>query len=217
MGKIIDKHSSEKSVVGRLFNRLQRLGCAVPTKIEFSDRPDAVVFYPDKTVGLEATSVTYQEVFRAMNLHKELFPPSPTLNSVITTIHLVDGERRRSNDEIKNVMFDPSSPWKNSEQVILEWGEKIEKRWKLKLKKLNQPGFRTFDENWLLIHEEFGVTSQRDVRPMCQQLANFLTVDAGYANEFDLVFINSFKCLFKWQSGKLSWNYSERERSYLTF
>src|SRR2546426_1137471 len=138
----------ERSQLDTLIGRIRQLGYDAPS-ISDSERPDFIIDFRGRKIGLETTFAVYQEYMRARKLHRKSCP-----ESCVAMSGLKDGERRRSNDEIVHDMLSIGGPWQDAEEEMSDWKEKIADSLNSKRAKLNGPDFQRFDENWLLICDE---------------------------------------------------------------
>jgi len=76
-------------------------------------------------------------------------------NGAMIISNLRDGPRRRSKSEIAADAFSMSDEpaWQSCEDEMREWHDKIAWALEAKRERLNRPGFRRFQENWLLIYD----------------------------------------------------------------
>lgn len=173
-----------------------------PSLIEHQDKPDFIITVTSagKKIGVETTRSVYQEVVRAM----KSFRFTECRDSLMNLTHLKDGEKRRSKDDLLASVTNFSSPWKKSEESASEWKNKIARALTIKRQKLNQAGFRSFDENWLLIHDEPRLPNQNLVQYRAERDLNALFLEpSGVARDFDRVFIHSGLNLFRWHNQKV--------------
>lgn len=199
MKKRIESHQLED-----LLERITALGYEMPSDITTSERPDFIVTIAQKRIGIETTASVYQEYVRGSKLHFE-----QCSNSCIVTTHLQDREQRRSNDELLGDMLNLHSAWKDSEQAMCDWRDKIASRLDSKRSKLSKPGFQHFDQNWLLIHDEPGLANDAFTHDRaCRHLAALFAAPFTGARDFDTVFLLSDRYLFRWHEQQLSLNYS---------
>ncbi len=136
------KKKIERFHVHELLKRITKLGYSNPDSIRDSERPDFILQLSGDQIGLETTRAVYQEYIRGAILHDTECPTS----CVITT-NLMDGPKRRSNDEIVADMLNIYSDWKDSEEDMQDWRDKISRALDTKRQKLNKPDFQHFAKN----------------------------------------------------------------------
>jgi hypothetical protein len=204
---MLHKKDIERFHVDALLKRLTKLGYSHPDSIEFSERPDFILQISGERIGLEATRAVFQEYVRGAILHDTECP-----NAWVVTTNLMDGPKRRSNDEVVADMLNICSDWKDSEQDMKDWREKISRSLNAKREKLNQPGFQRFPKNWLLIYDEPGLESDTfTCDRACRHLAGIFSARPQIPRDYDTVFLLSHRYLFRFHDGKLSLNYQAKE------
>jgi len=80
----------------------------LPVCVEHGDKPDFILSTRTRTIGLETSSFTDEEVMRANHLHFTCYP-----KAYITTTGLRDGPQRCSNEEIAATMLACDGPWQD--------------------------------------------------------------------------------------------------------
>lgn len=187
-----------------LLKRITRLGYDIPSDITESERPDFVITLAGQRIGIEVTVSMYQEYARALKLHYECCP-----NVCIVTTNLQDLDTRRSNDELLSDMLNLNSNWKDSEQDMHHWRDKIASTLERKRAKLAKPGFQLFDQNWLLIHDEPGLANDTFTHDRaCRHVEALFSVPYAGTRDFDTVFLFSDRYLFRWHQQQITLNYS---------
>jgi hypothetical protein len=200
------KKKIERFQIDSLLKRLAKLGHAIPESIEETERPDFILRLAREQIGLETTRAVYQEHIRADKLQQMHYP-----NECIITMNLMDRTRRRSNDEILGDMLSIESPWKDCEQDMRDWQDKVSRSLTTKREKLNQPDFRVFDRNWLLIYDEPGLANDAfTFDRACRHLATTFCVQSRHPRDYDAVFVLSHRYLFRWQGNVLSLHYDRK-------
>jgi hypothetical protein len=178
----------------------------MPNSVEETEKPDFVLRLPREQIGLEATRAVYQEHIRADKLQQTQYP-----NECIITTNLMDRTRHRSNDEILQDMLSIDSPWKDCEQDMRDWQDKVSRSLTTKREKLNQPDFRVFDRNWLLIYDEPGLANDAfTFDRACRHLATMFYVQSRHPRDYDAVFVLSHRYLFRWQENVLLLHYDRK-------
>ena len=203
------KKTIERFHIEALLKRLAKLGEPMPASIEEAERPDFILHYGEEQVGLEATRSVYQELVRADILQAARCPAE-----WIITTNLIDGPRRRSNDEIVGEMLSVSEemPWKSRDQEMRDWHDKIARSLAAKREGLNQSGFRRLDRNWLLIYDQPGLgNDQFSYEGACRHFAELFSSPPKYQIDYDAVFVLSRRYLFRCQKNQLSMHYDRPE------
>jgi len=201
------KKDLERSQIQALFHRLQKLRERMPDKIEVAESPDFILRFGEERVGLEVTRSVWQEYVRGSGLQHTLYP-----SEWVITTNLVDGLKRRSNDEIIAEMlnFGEEARWKSCEQEMADWRDKISRSLSAKRETLNQSTFQKCSENWLLICDQPGLSN--DVftfERACRHLVGMFAVTPKLRIDFDAVFLFSRRYLFRWRANQLSLHYDK--------
>lgn len=200
------KKKTERFHLESLFQRLAKLEHKLPDSVEETERPDFVLRFANEQIGLEVTSSVYQEYVRGNKLHDSQCPTEWTF-----TTNLLDRPLRRSNDEILADMFNEDSAWKNCDQDMRDWQEKVARSLATKRQKLNQSGFRLFDKNWLLICDEPGLANDTFTYDRAwRHLIALFSAPREHPRDFDTVFLLSKRYLFSWRPNELSLDYDSR-------
>src|SRR5690348_2244294 len=132
--------NSERGYLDLLLKRLAKLGYGQSSSIIESERPDFILGFGDRKVGVEVTLAVEGEHVRAEKLQDKLYHEEA---AIIT--NLKDRNQRRSNREITHEMFsdvlDPEQPWKSLDAKMTEWRERIADVLQTKRVKLCAPDF----------------------------------------------------------------------------
>lgn len=183
MAKTKDFETYQAQQLLRLFDQTD--GLELPVCVEHRDKPDFVLSTRSRTIGLETSSFTDEEVMRADHLHFTRFP-----NAFITTTGLRDGARRRSNGEIADTMLSMDSPWEDVIAGAEHGVRKIFESIRLKRQKFHSPSFDKFPENWLLLTDYLNPFSNTITDELLARrlLAASQRTDA-IGTEFDRIYI----------------------------
>ena len=205
-----DTQQAEKVFVKKLLTRLKSLDPGLIVEVvEFDDRPDAVLNLNDSQIGLEVTRCASREQIRGEKMHRNDFP-----NLCVSPTEVPDGPDNRSRDEIARDMSDFSRPWKNSNELLNNWGNQVYNLIAGKRDKLNRPGFRLFPQNWLLLHDEPGIFDVPHIaNPSLEVLKLVLKSNPALPHNFNTVFILSWDFLFRFQNGGLYMSRHGRKKS----
>ena len=175
-----------------------------PGLIVHDDKPDFRITMPDRIIGVETTRLNCEEQVRAQKLHASKFP-----GSWGNLTGLKDNQLRRSSHEIirsvRKHPTDPTIPWKKGSKAMLDWKDRVDAILKRKRLKYNEPEFKVFAENWLLIHQYPPSQIDAYTQSLAQQHLNeIFTKPEGVDHDFDTVFVHSGNYLFRWQKQMLS-------------
>lgn len=138
----------EEESAARCF--LKALGLSVDL-FEHRDKPDFLIHYDGEKIGLEVCSGTPEELHRAMksldNKQKSgcLYPGSLQ--------HRASHKERRPTTELTDELTEFSGQWQDHQESHERWKLGIITRLIEKERSFNNPGFRRFDQNWLLIDD----------------------------------------------------------------
>ena len=190
----------------KLNTRLAKLGEPIADWIDESERPDFCLRYRDKEIGLEVTRSIFQEEARGRKLHTSKMP-----QQCAVTTHLIDGPRRRSDDEIVADMSNLNGGWTDFAERMQLWKEKVARSLRSKRAKLNQAGFRYLTENWLLVVDDPGLGNDVITRDLAFGHLTELFVEKPECDrEFHVIFILSRGYLFRRKGNTLSVSYCAR-------
>src|SRR5664279_1862624 len=134
-----DTWFAEENILARFLGSLESTDqLALPVCIEHRDQlsPDFVLSSRNTQIGLEVTCSTDEELIRAQ--HILMLNPAP----FIDVTGLKDTGQRRSNDAIKNAMFDPDAPWEDEKGALDHKIDKIAQAVDRKRKKLQSQDFK---------------------------------------------------------------------------
>ena len=201
------KKQIECSQIEALFQRLQKLRQRMPDSIEEAESPDFILSFGEERVGLEVTRSVWQEYVRGSKLHDALYPAE-----WVMTTNLMDGSRRRSNEEITTEMLNSGedAPWRSCEQEMTDWRDKIARSLSAKRERLNQPTFQSCGKNWLLIYDQPGLANDTfTFDRACRHLAGLFAAPTMFRSDFDAVFLLSRRYLFRWREDELSLHYDQ--------
>ena len=131
----------------KLFDRLK----IEPSSYEEEERPDCIFTLSGKQVGMEITTATPRDVFRAQILAQELASEDPSSTVVFSTTSLRTTEEIPKKSQIIKDMLNPanfSSEIGDSEKAFCD---DLKMAWRKKRANLNKQQYQKFDQNWLLI------------------------------------------------------------------
>ena len=195
----------ERSIIDELARRLRKLDDWPEYTVQDSERPDFILeaTQPPLRIGVEVTRSVFQEYIRGSKLHGTTFDAA-----VIDTTRLFDRDERRSNAELIEDMTDPNDRWQNYEEYAALWAQKIRRCVDAKRLALNADGFTILEMNWLVIHDEPGLShSTIDLSIARDALSSIFTAPTAVARDYDAIFIISAQHLFRWMRGALSWRF----------
>ncbi|MGI8432124.1 MAG: hypothetical protein ACR2MW_07540 [Chthoniobacterales bacterium] len=182
-------------------------GLELPVCIEHRDKPDFILSTRARTIGLETSSFTDEEVMRADHLHFTRYP-----NAYITTTGLRDGPVRRSSEEIAATMLEWDSPWENVIDRAEHVARKIFESIRIKQQKFHSTTFQKFEENWLLLTDHrnpFSDVITDDI--LARHLLAALQRGDAIGTEFERVYIFYGPRCFRIQKGQLARKIDQKE------
>ena len=125
-----------------------------PFKLIHRDKPDLLIEFQSKKIGVEITQSIPEQLARAWALLKELFPKGGTLEPEFFGWNAPN----RTNDEIIKILL------KSNKRLVGEgsYGKSVEAKWvngimgclTAKTEKLNNVGFDKYQKNWLVIYDK---------------------------------------------------------------
>jgi hypothetical protein len=200
----------ERENLDAFLEHFAELDESMPTSVAHADKPDFILTFPDKAVGVEVTRSVAQEFVRAERL-QAIHSPSSWINLT----YLNDGDRRRSDAEIAASAF--GMGWQPVEIGNRHWKAKITRSINTKRQKLNRPGYNLFPENWLLIRDLPGLPLDwlRGVRAV-DDLLEVLPIQVPRQRDFDTVFIQSGAWLFRWTEANLAYSFRKYAQEEMT-
>lgn len=176
----------------------ERLGLT-PSGMISGERPDLRFEIDGKSIGMEITECTPEEYYRAGKIAEKLGGPV-----VYCTSLLGESDERRSKDELFQDMFNTTG-YVDMNQERRKWCERLRKRIVGKRTKLNSDGFAKFDENWLLVWDNIGLSDNIVTLTEIQGdvLATRFQSETG-EREFDHVYVLSGGHTFDIIPGKVA-------------
>ena len=155
-----------------------------PLRVKHTERPDILLFMPSGCRGVEIVEAVPQAKAKAdaYSEHKDIVE--------LTRIpRFKAGEQRRSREEIRAIA-------RGTFPVLPYMGDSIERNWmeamlyfsKDKADRFQQPGFKKFEHNWLLIYDDWSPVSGLDESITTASLGRQL-FSQNWENPFELVFI----------------------------
>ena len=183
------KEHSERYSIAHLLASLPSEDIFYPVNLTHQDRPDFFLQMANLDVGIEhVEAVPENHVWASIYRQKGVGPQ----------VHLLEkhqpGELSRSNNTILNdiIRDKASSPWVGNE-VEVDWAKVMLHFIDAKVKIINKSGFAKFEENWLLIYNNWPLPSVHH-EEACSLLTNSFP-NKILPSEFNRVFILDSKVL----------------------
>lgn len=176
--------SKEKAFANRLLERLN----IDPKRWTESERPDCYFFLGEKTIGMEITESTPQEKHWGASFAQSLGCVAQPI--VYFTSNLRNHGRLRERKYLYHDMFNNPN-YVNMEDARKWWCEDVRKAWDTKRKKLNEPDYQRFDENWLLIWDNEGLSDDYSTLTNIQSEVLRTPFFATDLDEFDHIYVLS--------------------------
>lgn len=173
-----------------------RLGIE-PLNVLSGERPDLRFEFGSKRVGMEITECTPEEYYRGSKIANGLGGPI-----VYSISHLGEPESRRKNPELFHDMFNRPD-YVDMNVARREWCDRLQRRIVGKREKL--PGFEQFDENWLLVWDNIGLSD--DASTLLEIQPDMLATPFGAAageTDFHHIYVLSGDYTFDIVPGKIA-------------
>lgn len=174
----------EKAFADRLFERLS----ICPEEWTESERPDCYFRLGDKTIGMEITESTPSEKYWGSAIAKSL--DCGTQPIVYSTSNLRSHEEQQTRKDLFHNMFNNPS-YVDMEEARKWWCEDVRKAWVTKRKKLNEPDYQRYDENWLLIWDNEGLGDNYSTLTNIQSAVLRTPFFDADLDEFDHIYVLS--------------------------
>lgn len=142
----------ERYAFAYLLSTLNERGkVSFPFSAAQEDRPDFVVKNGTTEIGIEHTEAVSQN-----EAHKAVLRDRHGDSGVHFLAHASTSDRRKSAKKLLQEIEadEPSEGWVG-DSVEKEWAEVMLHFSEIKMAKLSSPGFRRFQENWLLIYDNW--------------------------------------------------------------
>ena len=175
----------EQCLAKELFKRLKfTVNVVCP-----DERPDLVFRLEGKIIGMEITQSIPSERHRGDSIARKLASKSSQPIPYCTS-NLFNHGRKRSNDELCEDMYiEPT--YVNRADQRQRWCEEVRSQWGKKRKKLNEPTYSRFDENWLLIADRAGLPGDSSTFENIQEEVSRTKFLGDEGEEFEHVYIIS--------------------------
>jgi hypothetical protein len=169
-----------------------------PLELRVGDRPDFVLVRAGESTGVEATEAIQEDHARVDALRNIRGYSEPRLSRRIRA-----GDAPKTLAEIEAIArgeIDDAGWVGNS--VELDWAEAMHYVLRRKVERFEQPGYRKFQENWLLIYDNWELPFL-DYDKAARRLAMGLHV-SGKPLPFSRVFIETGNLFFEFQQATYS-------------
>jgi len=176
----------EKAFADRLFERLH----LSPEGWSESERPDGLFSLGNKKIGMEITESTPHEKYWGSDIAQKLGSCEQTQPILYSTSSLRNHGRQRTRDDLFQDMFNNPN-CVNMADARKWWCEDVRKAWDTKRKKLNEDNYQRFDENWLLIWDNEGLSDDYSTLTNIQEEVRKTAFFISEKNEFDHVYVLS--------------------------
>ena len=189
------KDQTERYSIAHLMASLPSEEIPFPMSLNHQERPDFLLTMANRRIGIEHIEAVPENHVRASIFRQRGVGPQ---------VHLLQkhrpGESSRSNNAILGDIIQDraGAPWVGNE-VEVEWEEVMLHCIRDKVKILNKPGFAKFEENWLLIYNNW---PQPGVHH--KEASSLLTnscVAEGLLEEFCRIFVLDSKVLCEISKG----------------
>jgi len=126
-----------------------------PVSVEHRDRPDFLVQFGEKQIGIEVTEAIPEQYAAYSALAEREFP-----DVFLEPGHFRWGKEKRSTEEMRILLRQnrlSAPPWMG-DSAEREWALYIQSVVESKLTKLAKPGFGHFSDNWLSIYDNLPIS-----------------------------------------------------------
>ena len=146
-------HTELFSLALLLGNPVLESDLSFPLEVIHRDRPDFLIRMPDREIGIEHVEAVSQNEAMIASLREQGYGPECHFIR-----RSVPGEPLLTREQaIREIEADkPGPPW-CGDSPEREWAEAIAYFVKQKLERMRKPSFQTFDENWLLVYDNWRV------------------------------------------------------------
>jgi hypothetical protein len=145
------KEQAERYSIAHLLASLPCEEISYPLSLTHQDRPDFVLHMANRKIGIEHIEAVPENHVRASIFRQKGIGPK-----VYMLQRHDPGELSSSNNTIRNdiIQDNAGAPWLGNE-VEVEWTKVMQHCIDAKLEILNRSGFTKFQENWLLIYNNW--------------------------------------------------------------
>jgi hypothetical protein len=138
------------------------------------DRPDFQISFNNKNIGIEHTQAIPEQLAKALAILDKCFPDT----AIIEPEFFNWDSPRRSKKEIKKIITESQIALHGNgyygKSAEVSWIKRIKNCIEHKTKKLNNPKFKKYKENWLLIYDNQSSPSL-DEKYVSEKLGIFLS------------------------------------------
>ena len=146
-------HTELYSLALLLGNPVIESELSFPVEVIHRDRPDFLVRMPNREIGIEHVEAVSQNEAMIASLREEGYGPECHFIR-----RSVPGEPVLTREQaIQEIEADKPGPAWCGDSPEREWAEAMAYFVKQKLERMRKPGFKTFDENWLLVYDNWRV------------------------------------------------------------
>ena len=173
-----------------------------PLRLVHRDKPDFLLCYNEREVGIEFKETVSQEMAETRALAKHMGE-----KVTFSMGHFKKGTPKRTTSERREIIQNqPVTDGSADDEDEREWAEWMMDVVRKKTKTFNKPGFEKFDENWLLIYDNLPVqlTVSEDINTAMGYLAVELNSYWLKKKRYNDILIETGGLLVEIHSGK--WN-----------
>jgi len=190
----------ERYAIAYLLSTLNKKGkLSFPLSATQEDRPDFVLKHGETIVGIEHTEAVSQN-----EAHKSVLRDKFGSSDVYFISHTSPSDRKKNAKQLlREIEADePGDGWVGN-SVEREWSEAMFHFTQTKLSKFSKPGFRKFQENWLLIYDNWSLPALK--RKLGSKYFYEQLIESNAFEKFNKVFVLSGRkmCEFRRNGFKL--------------
>jgi hypothetical protein len=182
------KDHTEKYAIAHLLSALMHAGLVTyPFRLIHRDRPDFLLYMGGANIGVEhVEAISENEAHRGVIRERGHGP------QVYFITHNKPGERRKkANKLLKEIEKNDAGDGWVGDLVEKEWAGAMSHFLQQKINVVRKEGFERFDEDWLLIYDNWSLPSF-EIEYAAQVFQDFITTSGGL-REFKRIFIMSGK------------------------
>lgn len=183
------KEQTERFSIAHLLSSLPPDRFAFPLTVDHGDRPDCVVTFNDRSIGIELTEAVPENIARASVLRQSGLGPE-----VYFIPRALPGELPKSTAALRReIELDrPGPPWEG-DAPEREWADAMLYFATVKVEKARKPGFVLHPRNWLLIYDNWPLPAVHYAE--ASSVFAGKCAEAGILATFERVFVLSSKFL----------------------
>lgn len=189
------KEHVERYAIAHLLSTLfKENSVTYPVSLVHRDKPDFLLYLSQKRIGIEHTEAVPQNEAQKAFLREKGHGPD-----VYFISRYKPGEsEKKAKRLIKEIEADEAGDGWVGDSVEREWAEAINHFVLEKQVKIAKDGFERYDENWLLVYDNWELPVVN--REKASRILHPVLLDSGAFEDFNLIFVMSDKYLVEFSS-----------------